>query len=57
MLAAVAVYAALAMEVEDVQRRTVLPVLRRELGRESLEGNLPDQLGRVEREAGVREQL
>ncbi len=57
MLAAVAVYAALAMEVEDVQRRTVLPVLRRGLGRESLEGNLPDQLGRVEREAGVREQL
>lgn len=57
VLAAIAIYAALALELEDVKRATVLPVLRRGIGRESIEGNLAEQLGRVEREAGVREQL
>jgi uncharacterized protein len=56
-LCALALYAALAMALEDARRETSLPVLRRGLGRTSLEGNLDDQLGRIEREAGVREQL
>jgi succinate-acetate transporter protein len=57
VLCALAIYAALAMAVEDAQRETYLPVLRRGHGRASLEGSLDDQLARIEREAGVREQL
>ena len=56
-LCALALYAALAMALEDAQRETSLPVLRRGLGRTSLEGNLDDQLAHIEKEAGVREQL
>jgi uncharacterized protein len=56
-LCALALYAALAMALEDVQRETSLPVLRRGLGRASLKGNLDDQLAHIEKEAGVREQL
>jgi uncharacterized protein len=57
VLAAVAFYAALAMLIEDVQRRTVLPVGRRASGRRSLEQGLQAQVERLEGEAGVREQL
>ena len=57
ILLAIAFYAALALEVEDVRRKTVLPVLRRCEGKESMEGNIEDQLTRIDREAGVREQL
>lgn len=56
-LGALAVYAAAALLVEDVRRRTTLPVLRRGAGRRSMTGDLADQLDRLEREAGVREQL
>lgn len=57
VLCAVAVYAALAMTLEDALRRTVLPVARRGAGLESMTGNLDQQLVRIEGEAGVREQL
>jgi uncharacterized protein len=57
VLCGVAVYAAAGMALEDATRRTVLPLGRRGPGAESLEGNLGDQLERIEREAGVREQL
>jgi succinate-acetate transporter protein len=57
VLCALAVYTALAMAWEDSRRSTILPVLRRGRGRESLEGNFADQLQLLEREAGVREQL
>jgi succinate-acetate transporter protein len=57
VLAAVAVYAAAAMAIEDAKRQTVLPLGRRGPGAESLAGNFDDQLERLEREAGVREQL
>lgn len=57
VLMGVAFYAALALEIEDVRRKTVLPVLRLGMGKESMEGNMEDQLTRIEREAGVREQL
>jgi succinate-acetate transporter protein len=55
--AAVALYAAMAFEVEDVKRRTVLPVLRHGVGRAAVTGGVETELARVEREAGVREQL
>lgn len=57
VLCAIAVYAALAMTLEDAKRQTVLPVGRRAVGEKSIGGNLDDQLERIEREAGVREQL
>ena len=57
VLCAFAVYAALAMALEDAKRKTVLPLGRRSFGAESVGGNLHEQLERIEREAGVREQL
>ncbi len=56
-LLAIALYAALALELEDVRRRTVLPVLRVGMGREALRGTPAQQVAGVEHEAGVREQL
>ncbi|MGI8753409.1 MAG: hypothetical protein ACR2MN_14055 [Acidimicrobiales bacterium] len=56
-LAVVALYAALAFELEDTRRRTVLPVLRHGVGRSAVHGGLTAELDRVEHEAGVREQL
>ena len=57
VLLAVALYAALALQLEDVRRKTVLPVLRVGAGRAAVEGAPADQLEGVEHEAGVREQL
>jgi succinate-acetate transporter protein len=57
VLCAVAFYAALALALEDAQRRTVLPVWRRGAGAASLERGLDAQVARIEHEAGVREQL
>ena len=45
------------MALEDADRRTRLSLGRRGAGRESLHGNFASQLSRIEREAGVREQL
>lgn len=56
-LGVVALYAALAFEIEDTRRRTVLPVGRHGAGRQALEGTIGDDLNRVSHEAGVREQL
>jgi uncharacterized protein len=56
-LCALALYAALAMALEDAGRATVLPLLRRGAGRASVGGSLDEQVERIEREAGVREQL
>jgi uncharacterized protein len=57
ILFVLALYAALAMALEDAKRQTLLPVGRRGVGRESVEGTFEQQLTRIEREAGVREQL
>lgn len=57
VLCAVAVYAALAMALEDARRRTVLPLGRRGTGRDALAGDARTQLAGVAHEAGVREQL
>jgi uncharacterized protein len=56
-LLAVALYAALALAIEDVRRKTVLPVLRLGAGKASVEGGAADQVEGIEHEAGVREQL
>jgi uncharacterized protein len=56
-LCGLAAYAALAMAVEDARRSTLLPLGRIAAGRQSVEGGLDEQLERIEREAGVREQL
>lgn len=57
VVVAVAFYAALALQLEDLQRETVLPTLRRKRGKASMQGNIEEQIQRVDREAGVREQL
>ena len=57
VLVAVAAYVAFALEVENLQRRTVLPLLRRGRGAEAMHGDLAAQAERMEHEAGVREQL
>lgn len=54
---ALAVYGGLALLLEDVKQKTVLPVFRRSQARQSLEGSLQDQLERLHHEAGVRKQL
>ncbi|WP_169775345.1 GPR1/FUN34/YaaH family transporter [Streptomonospora alba] len=57
LLCVLAFYGALALLIEDISKRTILPVLRRGDGRASMRGNLGDQTSTIEREAGVREQL
>ena len=54
---AAALYGGLALGLEDVQHRTVLPFGRRGEAREAIEGGIAEQIGLVEREAGVRKQL
>jgi succinate-acetate transporter protein len=56
-LAVLAVYAALATELEDVLKRTVLPLGRRGKGAQALNGVLYDQVAQVQKEPGVRLQL
>jgi uncharacterized protein len=57
VLCGLAVYAALAMALEDARHKTVLPLGRVGAGRESLEGGFAAQPGHIGQEAGVREQL
>ena len=54
---AAALYGGLALGLEDVQHRTVLPFGRRGEAREAIEGGIAEQIGPVEQEAGVRKQL
>lgn len=56
-LCVLALYAAFAFEIEDSCRRTVLPVGRRGEGKRTLEGSVAEEIDKVQREAGVREQL
>lgn len=57
LLAAGAVYAALAFELEDSRLRTLLPTLRRTAARQAMSGTLDEELRHVHHEAGVRKQL
>lgn len=52
-----AAYGGLALLLEDVNQRTVLPTFRRAASRQALEGSLEEQLRRIDTEAGVRQQL
>jgi succinate-acetate transporter protein len=57
LLGAVALYAAMAFELEDVHHRPVLPLGRSGPAHEAMQGDTLDQLRGVEHEAGVRQQL
>jgi succinate-acetate transporter protein len=57
VLAVVAVYAAFAALLEGAQKRTVLPMGRRQEGRRAVEGGLSEQLVDLTHEPGVRTQL
>ena len=50
-------YAALALELEATDHRTVLPLGRRGPAHQAVEGDLRDQLGDLANEPGVRQQL
>ncbi|WP_456844469.1 hypothetical protein [Cellulomonas sp. P5_C6] len=56
-LAVLALYAALGFELEDVQHRTVLPLLRRGPDAAALKGDAERPFVAIQREAGVRPQL
>jgi succinate-acetate transporter protein len=56
-LGVLALYAALAFEIEDQRRRTVLPTLRRKAGKEAMTAGLAYQVGQAANEAGVRKVL
>jgi succinate-acetate transporter protein len=57
VLVAVALYSALATELEDVQGRPVLPLGRRAKAMDAVAAPFESQLERIEHEAGVRQQL
>lgn len=56
-LCAIALYAALALELESMQHRPVLPTLRWGAARRALTDDGLSTVGAANREAGVREQL
>jgi uncharacterized protein len=57
VLAGLALYAALATEVDSATRRDLLPLLRTAYGRRAVSGQLAEQMETLPREAGVRQQL
>jgi succinate-acetate transporter protein len=57
VLAALAWYAALALEIEDARHKTVLPTFRHGAGRLTMRDNVREEVDLVAYEAGVREQL
>lgn len=57
VLVALCGYAVLALELEGLKRRTVLPVLRWGPGREAMSASLEEQDRGLAHEPGVREQL
>ena len=57
VLTGICAYALLALELESLQGRTVLPLLRRGSGREAMTASLDAQAQSLEHESGVREQL
>lgn len=57
LIAAVSLYGGLAFGIEDVQHRAVLPLGRRGEAARAFEGDVGEQVGPGETEAGVRKQL
>ncbi len=56
-LAGLALYAAVALDLESTHHRTVLPILRLGGARRAIRGSGAAQLAGLEHESGVREQL
>lgn len=56
-LAAISGYAALALELEGSESRSVLPLGRTGISRQAVDGRLADQVRRISTEPGVRQQL
>jgi succinate-acetate transporter protein len=57
VLAAVALYAALGFELEDVRHSTVVPLGRRGAGSDVMTAGVEQEVATVQNEAGVRRQL
>jgi succinate-acetate transporter protein len=57
ILAALAIYAAAAVGLEDVAKRTVLPMGRHGRGARAADGDIRDQITGIAHEPGVRQQL
>lgn len=57
VVAGLALYAALASEVDSATRRNLLPMLRPAGGKRAVSGQLADQVTSPGREPGVRRQL
>ncbi len=57
VVAGLAAYTVLALELEDAQDATVLPLFRRGRGRAALEGDFASQVEQAANEPGVRELL
>lgn len=57
VLGVVALYAAMAFQLEDVHHRAVLPLGRNGPAHQAMESGIDEQLRGVEQEAGVRQQL
>jgi uncharacterized protein len=57
LITMIGLYGALALGLEDVQHRTILPVGRRGEARTAMDGNLAAQAEPLEHEAGIRRQL
>jgi len=57
VIAAIALYGGLALGLEDLHGKSVLPIGRRGAARRAFEGDLGEQVGPLESEAGVRKQL
>ena len=57
LLAAVSMYTAFALLMEDSRGREVLPVGRLGAARQATHGNLADELRNIERQPGVRRTL
>jgi hypothetical protein len=57
LIGVMAVYGGAALLLEEVQQKTVLPTFRTGAAKASMEGSLGEQLQRVRKDAGVRQQL
>lgn len=57
VVAGLALYAAMAAEIDSAIQRSLLPLLRPTLGRRAISGHLAEQLDTLGREAGIRQQL
>ncbi|MGJ9412395.1 hypothetical protein ACHAAC_06760 [Aeromicrobium sp. CF4.19] len=57
VLGVLALYAAMAFELEDVHHRTILPLGRTGPAHHAMESGIDEQLRGIEQEAGVRQQL